>query len=195
MRDEQTLIDALKAGEPHALECLYREHARTVLAWAIRLGGPRLDAEDIAQEVFIIALRKVSSFRGDSQIRTWLFSITRNVVNNRRRRAAIRRFVGLDRVQEIPDQHAQPDVQMERMRQRTLVQRTLNRMSASQREVIVLMDLEERSAPEVAKMLGVPPGTVYSRLHYARRAFTKALKHESNGEMQHLFAREAGETT
>jgi RNA polymerase sigma-70 factor (ECF subfamily) len=61
------------------------------------------------------------------------------------------------------------------MRRRQLVQVALQRLNARQREVLVLSDLEGRSAPEVAEMTGVPVGTVYSRLHHARKAFAKAL--------------------
>jgi len=58
-------LEALRAGEPEALDRFYREHAAQVLAWVIRLGGPGLDAEDVAHEVFLVALRRLPTFRGD----------------------------------------------------------------------------------------------------------------------------------
>lgn len=161
-----------------AIDALYREHAERVLAWCIRLGGPHVDAEDTAHEVFVVALRRFPSFRGESAQSTWLFAITRNVVANARRRAAIRRFVGLDGAPEPRSPRPLADDELSRLRQRRQVQHALERLTDRQREVVVLCDLEERSAPEVAEMLDIPEGTVYSRLHSARRAFALALRAE-----------------
>ncbi len=175
-RPEQTdLVAALQAGEPQALDRFYREHASQVLAWVIRLGGHRLDSEDTAHEVFMVALRRMDTFRGDSALTTWLYGITRNVVNNARRKAALRRFIGMDDVPEPVAPTPGADDRVDQMRRRQLVQIALQRLNARQREVLVLADLEGRSAPEVSAMIGVPVGTVYSRLHHARKAFARAL--------------------
>ncbi len=173
--EQNDLIASLQAGEPQALDRFYREHASQVLAWVIRLGGHRLDSEDTAHEVFMVALRRIGSFRGESALTTWLYGITRNVVNNARRKAALRRFVGMEDVPEPVAQTPGADERVDQMRRRELVQVALQRLNARQREVLVLADLEGRSAPEVAEMIGVPVGTVYSRLHHARRAFSKSL--------------------
>ena len=171
-------LRALRAGEPAAIDRMYRDHGRQVLAWVIRLGGPGLDAEDVAQDVFATAIRRVGGYRGDARLSTWLFAITRNVVANARRRARFRRFFGLDAVPEPPDPGDLPDEQVERMRRRFMVQRALERLPEHQREAIVLCDLDGRTATEAAEMLGIPSGTVYSRLHHARRAFAAALSAE-----------------
>ncbi len=173
--DQTDLIAALRAGEPQALDRFYREHASQVLAWVIRLGGHRLDSEDTAHEVFMVALRRMSSFRGESALTTWLYGITRNVVNNARRKAALRRFIGMDDVPEPVSSTPGADEHLDQMRRRQLVQVALQRLNVRQREVLVLADLEGRSAPEVSEMIGVPVGTVYSRLHHARKAFSRAL--------------------
>lgn len=175
MDDEKELVEALQRGEPAALDAFYRAHARSVLAWSIRLGGPHIDAEDVAQDVFAVAFRRIGSFRGESRLSTWLFSITRNVVYNARRRAKLRRMVALENVPEPVSSAPGADQQVERLQQRRQVQEALDQLNRQQREVLVLMDLESRTAPEVSEMLGIPPGTVYSRLHYARKAFSKVL--------------------
>lgn len=174
-------LAALRAGDPDAIERFYGEHAATVLGWVIRLGGPRLDTEDVAQEVFIVAIRRLGSFRGDAALTTWLFAITRRVVANARRRAALRTFIGLSDVAEPRTPTEGADLQLERLRRRRAIQHALERLRRPQREVIVLMDLEERTAPEVSALLGIPVGTVYSRLHHARRAFATALRREGLG--------------
>lgn len=173
--DKTDLLAALQAGEPQALDRFYREHASQVLAWVIRLGGHRLDSEDTAHEVFMVALRRISSFRGESALTTWLYGITRNVVNNARRKAALRRFIGMEDVPEPVSPTPGADEHMDTMRRRRRVQVALQRLNVRQREVLVLSDLEGRSAPEVSEMIGVPVGTVYSRLHHSRKAFAKAL--------------------
>lgn len=160
------------------VEALYRDHAERVLSWCIRLGGPHIDAEDTAHEVFIVALRRIDGFRGSARPSTWLYAITRNVVANARRRAAIRRFVGLESAPEPRNPRPLADDELARLRMRRQVQHALERLTDRQREVVVLADLEERSAPEVAEILGIPEGTVHSRLHAGRRAFALALRAE-----------------
>ncbi|MED5374235.1 MAG: sigma-70 family RNA polymerase sigma factor [Myxococcota bacterium] len=172
----QQLAD-LRAGEPHAVAAFYREHAPRVLGWCIRMGGPHIDAEDAAHTVFETALGKLEGYRGDAQLSTWLYSITRRVLANLRRRARLRRFIGLDRVPE-PDSGEDLHGDLARLRERRAVQHTLERLPDASREVLVLCDLEERSAPEVAELLGIPTGTVYSRLHKARRLFKQACLRE-----------------
>ena len=167
-------LQRLRAGEAEAVDRLYRAHAGTVLGWVIRLGAPMVDPEDTAQEVFAVALGRLSAIRGDNLL-AWLYGITRRVVANARRRAAFRRFLHLDAAPEPVSEHPHADAALEQHRRRRLVQDLLETLPFEQREVLVLVDLEERAAPEVAVLLGVPVGTVYSRLHRARRAFAAAL--------------------
>jgi RNA polymerase sigma-70 factor (ECF subfamily) len=160
------------------LALFYRDHAGRVLAWAIRLGGAYVDAEDIAHDVFAIAVRRLPEFRGDAEVATWLFAITRRVVANARRRAALRRFVGLDSVPEIAADIPAPDEQLASRRRRRTVQLALEKLSRSQREAVALVDLEGVTAVEAGEILGVPVGTVYSRLHHGRRTLAAALERE-----------------
>jgi len=175
-RPERAMLEGLRVGEPWAVEQLYRDHARRVLGWCIRLGGPGLDAEDLAQQVFETAMKTCARFRGDSSLSTWLFGITRNTIRNARRRAALRRFVGLDAVPEPRDRGPDTEGVAIQHERRRAVQWALEDLKPPQREVLVLADLEGHTAPEVAAMLGIPAGTVYSRLHHARRAFAAALE-------------------
>ncbi len=168
---------ALRAGEPAAIERLYRENARAVLGWCLRLGAPGSDAEDAAHEVFATALEARKSYRGDASAAGWLYQITRRVLANQRRRLALRRFFGLETAPE-PSEAAVADTAIARAEDRVLVQRALARLPDAQREAIVLVDLDERAPTEVAELLGIPVGTVHSRLLAARRAFAKAAQHE-----------------
>jgi RNA polymerase sigma factor (sigma-70 family) len=179
--DDAALVAGLRAGDPDAVGAVYARHGADVLRWVIRLGGPRLDAEDVAHEVFLTAIKAARRFRGDARLRTWLFGVTRGVVANARRRAAIRAFVGLDAIAEPADPGPDLDATLAARQARRRVQRALDRLRTSHREVLVLSDLEGIAAPEVAAMLDIPPGTVYSRLHHARKAMAEALAAEGLG--------------
>lgn len=188
---------ALVRGEPAAIEAFYREHAPTVLRWVIRLGGPSLDAEDVTHDVFTVALRKVSSYhKGLGSPQAWLFGITRRVVANARRRARFRRFIGLDALPAIEHPGPGADVRLDQLKRRRLVQEVLEGLSEAHREVLVLVDLDSRTAPEVAEMLGISVGTVYSRVHHARKHFGELLK-ARRSEIDHaaLRAMLAGDDT
>ncbi len=176
-------LAALQAGEPQAVGAFYREHARLVLGWCIRLGGPGLDHEDLAHSVFEAALKRLPSYRGESSISTWLYGITRRVLANQRRRAAFRRVLGMSQIPE-PRSAISTEAEAARIRRRRAIQHALERLNEAQRELIVLCDLEGRTAPEVAAMLGIPAGTVYSRQHKARRLFREALEAEGITECE-----------
>lgn len=176
-------LELLRAGDHQAIDRFYRDHAESVLGWVIRLGGARLDADDVAHQVFEIALNRLSTFRGDSSVRTWLYGITRRVVANARRRQAVWSFLSLESLTGVTGGR-DPEEQATLASQRRLVQRALEDLSFPMREVVVLVDLEERSAVEVAEMLGVPVGTVYSRLHQARKSFGAALGRRGVGADQ-----------
>jgi RNA polymerase sigma-70 factor (ECF subfamily) len=167
-------IEALRRGDPRGADWLYRAHARTVLGWVIRLGGPDLDAEDVSHEVLLVALSRVTTLQGE-RIEPWLFGVTRRVVANARRRARIRRFFGLGQVPEPVDPGPSPELALERGQQRRKVQEALMTLSEAHRTALVLIDLDGRTAPEAAEMLGISVGTVYSRVHHARRAFRAAF--------------------
>jgi len=162
-----------------ALAEIYRRHAADVARWAGRLGGPRVDADDIVQEVFIIAGRKLESFRGDAKLATWLFRITDRVVRNHRRWWRVRRVLT-----PFTDQHgeqlASADIDpLETLERRTAATRAfqvLDRLPEKQRRMLVMQELEEMPAEEIAELLDARIETVRVWLHRARRSFLKALK-------------------
>lgn len=171
-------VVALKRGDRGALDAFYRRFARLVLDRVRRLGGPSIDAEDVAHEVFIVAFRRLDTFRDDGSLSAWLFGVTRRVVANARRRAAIRRVVGLDQIAEPPNPGPTAEDEVGQRWRRQMVLAALDRLSSAHREVLVLVDFEDLSTAEAAEILNVSVGTVYSRLHYGRHAFANALRKE-----------------
>ncbi|MEQ1567232.1 MAG: RNA polymerase sigma factor [Myxococcota bacterium] len=186
--------EALRRGDPSAADSLYRAHAKTVLRWVIRLAGPGIDPEDIAHDVFGVALRRTGSLVPGSPVEPWLFGVTRRVVANARRRAKFRRWVGLDEAPPPIDVGPSADARLDQLRRRRLVQEVLEVLTTDHREVLVLVDLEGRSAPEVSAMLQISVGTVYSRVHHARKRFGEALAaHHTALELSELRSALAGE--
>ena len=88
------------------VEELYRLHARTVARWAARLGGPGVDVEDVVQEVFLVAKRRLRSFTGAGSVTTWLFRTTANVAAAARRKQRLRRWLGRVPAPEAPGMSA-----------------------------------------------------------------------------------------
>jgi RNA polymerase sigma-70 factor (ECF subfamily) len=157
---------------------VYRAHAQRVAAWAARLGGPSVDAEDVVQEVFLIVHRLLPTFRGDAQVTTWLFRITQNVVRHRRRQGRWRRWLGGsadDVAGNVASGRPTPVEDLERRQASDLVYRVLDGMSDRYRTVIVLFELEQRSGEEIAELLGTKVATVWVWLHRARAQFAKRL--------------------
>jgi RNA polymerase sigma-70 factor (ECF subfamily) len=161
-----------------ALEELYLAHAADVGRWAARLGGPRIDVDDVVQEVFVVASRRLEAFRGDAKITTWLFRITDRIVRNHRRWWNVRRIVTrlTPRQQETfvargPD----PLQELERRAAAEAAYRVLDRLPEKYRRVLVLSDLEEMPAEEIAEVLGARLETVRVWLHRARQKFLAQL--------------------
>ncbi|MBX2802961.1 MAG: sigma-70 family RNA polymerase sigma factor [Myxococcales bacterium] len=135
----------------------------TVARWCARLGGPKVDPEDAAQDVMATATRRLHSLRDPDHLEPWLFGITRRVLAAHRRRAWLRRWVAAPSGLE-PDPGAGPERLAEARQRAAQLQQWLETLPTAQREVVVLCALEERSSPAVAELLGIPVGTVKSRL-------------------------------
>jgi len=175
----QTLSEdrARDAGvEAPSVEQLYREHADFVWACLSRFGIRDRDLDDASQEVFVVVHRRLASFRGDAHVRTWLYAISLRVASGARRRGQRRREQQLEDGFEALDleQPSAEDRLALAERQRAL-EAVLDELELEQRALLVMFEIDELACEEIASILGVPVGTVYSRLHSARRAFQKAV--------------------
>jgi len=153
---------------------LFAAHADTVAGWASRLCGPAIDVEDVVQEVFIVVHRKLGRFRGESNVTTWLYGITANVVRQYRRKAWRRRwFGGRDEPAEDLPAVPTPLEEVERQRSVRAVYRVLDAMGENSRNVLILSEVEGLSGEEIAELTGTKVGTVWVRLHRARAEFAE----------------------
>jgi RNA polymerase sigma-70 factor (ECF subfamily) len=160
--------------EDSAVEELYAEHAEFVWRSLQHLGVRSADLEDLLQEVFIVVHRKLPDFDGRSRVTTWLFGICLRVAARQRRRAWFRFERQGVEVPERAEERTPEDQLGEEQRSRVF-ERALGHLSLEQRAVFVLFEFEGKSCQDIAELVGAPLGTVYSRLHHARRDLRKSL--------------------
>ena len=154
---------------------VYRDHYHFVWRNARRLGCSDDWAEDAAHEVFLIVGRRLGEFEGRSSLRTWLFSITYRVVHRLRRNRA-RYARGLDEYARTPRIVAYPH---DRAEAQQVLMRLLAQLDERRRLVFILVELEGMTMEEAAGCLGIPVGTVGSRLRKARHSLTAMLEREA----------------
>lgn len=164
-------------GDLSALGVLYDRHYVSVLRFAQRVLRGSVEAEDVAQETFLTASRVASAFDGRSTSRPWLLGIASRIVLQRGRGAQrLARFMA--RFQEQPAEHAasSPHDLASRSELQSNLSRALASLAAEKRVVLVLAEVEGLTCPEIALALGIPLGTVWTRLHHARRELRKRLE-------------------
>jgi len=169
------LVPPALDGAPGAIDALAEAWLPHVYRWCHRLGGPVVDAEDAAHETLIIMCRRIDSLHGPAQFRSWLFNIARKVIANQRKRAWFKRWVPGASMRDQVSAGWGPERSLEARQTAVTVWKVLDSLSSTQREVLVLIELEERSAAEAAELLGLPTGTVKSRLRAGREAFRRAM--------------------
>ena len=158
-------------GDAEAFERLYRATVGRVHALALRMAGPE-QADDLTQEVYIRAWKKMSTFRGEAAFATWLHRLAVNQILSRRaayRRKEGRQVSGEGLFERISARAARPGIRMDlEAAMRTLPERA--------RDVFVLYDVEGFTHPEIAGLLGITTGTSKSQLNRARMLLRKRLK-------------------
>jgi RNA polymerase sigma-70 factor, ECF subfamily len=163
------------AGVPRDAADAFARHGDFVWRTLQRLGIRDADLEDVMQEVFVVVGRQLGGFAGSSKVTTWLYGISIRVASTHRRRAWVRREVPTSEMPDGPTAEAGPDDQLEMARERRQLREVLDMMSVEKRALLVMFELDEMSCEEIADVLGVPTGTVHSRLHAAREEFKSAL--------------------
>lgn len=160
---------------------VYDLHFSFVWRNARRMGTPTADIDDVAQEIFMVAHRRLADFEGRSSLRTWLLGIVVNVVRAHRRKLSVRHphvlsAAGREEPDGITDAADGPHEHVTKSEAARVVDRLLESLDDHGREVFVLVELEQMTAPEIATALGIPLNTVYSRLRRARQEFAEAVR-------------------
>ena len=169
---EWRLVQDAQAGDLSAFERLYRENERRVFALCMRLASDPALAEELTQEVFVRAWRKLGSFRGQSAFSSWLHPLTVNVAlsERRSRRRRLARIVPRDDLTTLEPEAPAPTPEAG-----FDLERAMAALPPGARRVFVLHDVEGRTHDEIASLLGLAPGTSKAQLHRARRLLREAL--------------------
>lgn len=181
---DEELVRAYLDGDQRAFEELVSRYQPVVMNMAYRMLGNRSDAADVCQEVFLLLLRKLRSFRGEAKFSTWLYRVSMNACHDYARRS--RRHLSLsespgeempEMEQRLPDEGLDsPEKSMEREEVRNKVQEAITRLPPKFKEVVYLHDIGGFDYKEVAKILGISLGTVKSRLNRARNRLARELQ-------------------
>lgn len=179
LRDEE-LVRRCQAGATAAFDVLVLRHQEKVFNAVYRYCGDWDHACDVAQRAFLNAYRNLREFKGDAAFSTWIYRIAFNLSMSFRREQGRQKMVPLQREEEggriEPAVESDPGARMEADESRRLVRQALEELGESDRQIIVLKDLEDCSYEQIAEILGVPRGTVRSRLHRARLELREKLK-------------------
>ncbi len=155
---------------PAELRALFDEHYNFVLRSAMRLGVASAAVDDVVQETFIVAGRKLAGFEGRSSVRTWLFGVLMRVAHTERRgehRRQRRAAVAIESATTSEDPYARREAA-------DLLHRLLATLDDDRRAAFILADVEGLTAVEIAEGLGVNVNTIYARIRAARKQLAEA---------------------
>ena len=178
MNNDTQLIAATLAGDSSAFGDLVVRYQDRLFNMLVRLVGCEQEARDVAQEAFLQAWQKLSSFRGNAKFTTWLYRVAFNIAISRRRKA--KPALSVERLreeagEEPADHTLQPDEPLMTQERIAMVERALSELKEEQRFIVTLREMDELSYEEIAEILDVPVGTVRSRLFRARDELRKVL--------------------
>jgi len=187
--EDAALVQRCRKGDMQAFGLLVAKYQDRLFNMIFRMCGRRADAEELAQEAFLKALENLPNFRGQSRFYTWLFRIAANLAISHRRRGGRVAFHSLTQPDDYDGTQAEaltaaaaerrtPGPPAAAMSAETAdrVTRALDELDDEFRLVVILRDIEDMDYAEAAEVLGVPVGTVKSRLHRARRMLQEKLK-------------------
>jgi RNA polymerase sigma-70 factor, ECF subfamily len=172
---DSLMLPALETRRSDALsaERVYELHADFVWRTLQHLGVRSADLEDLAQEVFVTVHRRIATFDGRSKLTTWLFSVCLHLVQRHRRRAYLRfEFLHAEPPERIDSET--PEQRYASAQATRRLEQLLRKLSPERRATFVLFEVEGVSCEQIAELTAVPVGTVYSRLHLARKEVAKA---------------------
>ena len=178
---DSELVLRCQRGDRHSFQILYRRYHKRVRSTLYQLCGASI-LDDLMQEVFLRVWKSLPTLRQASNFSTWLYRISWNVASDQRRKFARTKQEQLcledqeSISRSISGQENTPDLMQ--LYYQDLVQQGLQVLKFDQRVVLVLHDLEDVPQKEVAKILGIPVGTVKSRLFHARASLRKFLQQQ-----------------
>ncbi len=181
MRDEE-LIDQIAKGDEKALKKLMDLYRNRLFFYVYGLLENYEDAEEVVAETFYQVWRSAKNFKGSSKVSTWIFGIARNVSRN-----MLRKRMREIKTVEIMEHDAVFEDQSIDSESAELVKKALERLPVAHREVLHLAFYEELPYEEIAKILGIPLGTVKTRVFYAKKRLLEVIKELKDEELKESF--------
>ena len=173
---EQLPVPQARAGEPAAWDALFQRYQLPLYVYVFELVHDEQTSLDVVQETFINAARHIGSLRDDEKLGSWLFGIAHQKCIQRWRKQN-RETNALEEIAGSPlEVEDDPSELLIRREQEAEFMKLLNQLPLPQRSVLLLHFVEDFSLEEIAGITGAPPGTVKSRLHYAKRALRKLIE-------------------
>ncbi len=167
------LVERARRGDKNAFEQLYRENVGRIYALCLRMCGDPSRAEELTQDVFVQAWRKLSAFRGESAFSSWLHRIAVNQVyqagRSEKRRLARVFTTAEPETLDGPNHMADPGVRLD-------LERAIRKLPQGARTAFVLHDVQGYTHGEIGHLMGIAEGTVKAQLHRARKLLRKALE-------------------
>lgn len=183
LQDDERLIAETLAGDCQAFGALVSKYQDRLLSSISVMVRNETDAQDIVQDAFVMAFRKLHLFSGRSSFYTWLFQVARNVAISKLR--SQKRPLSLDcraedspsgRVLDVEDRGPAPEDRLRREEDVELLRAALDRLAEEFRAILVLREMDELDYEQIAEVLSIPVGTVRSRLHRARAQLRSELE-------------------
>ena len=176
---DQELVAHARSGDTKAMDQLLARHEVRIYRYGLRMCGNEDDARDVLQETLVAAFRNLASFRGDSQLTTWLYQIARSFCIKHRRRhegePVHHESVEAVEVKQVPAEEPSSDNRTHARQVTKLIQAAISTLQPDHREALVLRDVEGLSAEEAAEVAGIEVPALKSRLHRARTALKQQL--------------------
>ncbi len=180
--EEGSIIERCKKGDREAFATIVQKYMKPAYYVALGYVGKPEDALDLSQDAFVNAFRHIKRFDTTKTFFPWFYSILKNLCMNHLNRLRRRREDSIDEMAEeegqvpIPIETADPEASVVRKDLEVKIGQALTRLRPKDREIIILQHFQDYSYQEIADLLGIPIGTVMSRLYSARQALRRELE-------------------
>jgi RNA polymerase sigma-70 factor (ECF subfamily) len=178
METDAALVMDIKAGNKTALGKLVERHKKLAYRFALGLVGNKDDAYDISQEAFLRVYRSADTYDSNQPFLPWFYTIISNLCRTwlKRRSRRDNKMVDVDDASYLLVDYANPETSLERKEIVGKLRQALMQLPFDDREIIMLQHFRGMSYDEIAGLLGIPRGTVMSRLYYARRKLADSMR-------------------
>jgi len=175
---EPALLERARGGDADAFRMIVIRYQDRIYNMILRMVNSSEDAADLTQEVFLTLCSKIATFRGRSQLYTWLYRVAANKsLSLLRKRKTTHEVADPLGATQRPDAHSDaPSARLEKTERAARVEQALSRLEPDMRAVVILRDIEDMPYDQIAGVLGIREGTVKSRLHRGREALRGMLK-------------------